>query len=96
MLVDDAYASPLTTAFCIPEQIGAEGLKSWLGERAGVMVSGGIGELKGRILRVGHIGLARKLDYVVTFLLGVERYLRSIGRDVGVGASLVAVDDLEI
>jgi alanine-glyoxylate transaminase/serine-glyoxylate transaminase/serine-pyruvate transaminase len=96
MFVDDTCASPLTTAFRVPTEVGADDLKAWLEEEAGVMVSGGIGDLKGDILRVGHIGLARKRDYVVSFLLGVEGYLRSRGDDIRVGTSLVALDDLEI
>jgi alanine-glyoxylate transaminase/serine-glyoxylate transaminase/serine-pyruvate transaminase len=96
MLVPDAFASPLTTAFCIPEQLDADDLKVALERDAHIMVSGGIGDLRGRILRVGHIGLARKRDYVVSFLLAVEDYLRSAGWDVRTGQSLVALTDLVI
>jgi alanine-glyoxylate transaminase/serine-glyoxylate transaminase/serine-pyruvate transaminase len=73
--------------------VEAEGLKSWLCDEEQIMISGGIGALKGKILRVGHIGLARQKDYVVAFLLGVEDYLRSQGLEVRRGESLIALTE---
>lgn len=93
MLTVDAYASPLTTAFRMRPGVEAEGLKSWLCDEEQIMISGGIGALKGKILRVGHIGLARQKDYVVAFLLGVEDYLRSQGLEVRRGESLIALTE---
>ncbi|MFP4344118.1 MAG: pyridoxal-phosphate-dependent aminotransferase family protein [Anaerolineales bacterium] len=93
MLTEDTYASPLTTAFLMCPGVEAEGLKCWLCDEEQIMISGGIGDLKGKILRVGHIGLARRKDYVIAFLLGVEDYLRSLGREVQRGAGLVALTE---
>ncbi len=94
--VEEAYASPLTTAFLMRPGVDADELQRELKEQSGVMISGGIAELHGKILRVGHIGLARKRDYVVAFLLGVEDFLRRHGEDVPYGASLVALEGLEL
>ncbi len=96
LLTEAAYASPLTTAFRMRPGVDAQALRRSLLENAGVMVSGGIGELKGKILRVGHIGQARRRDYVVAFLLGVESFLRAQGEDVSPGASLVGLEDLPL
>jgi aspartate aminotransferase-like enzyme len=96
LLTEAAYASPLTTAFRMRPGVDAQALRQSLLEDAGVMVSGGIGELKGKILRVGHIGQARRRDYVVAFLLGVESFLRAQGEDVSPGASLVGLEDLSL
>ncbi|MGC9357022.1 MAG: pyridoxal-phosphate-dependent aminotransferase family protein [Anaerolineae bacterium] len=92
MLAEEAYASPLTTAFRIPPHIDASDLKQWLCDEAGVWISGGIGSLKGKILRVGHIGLAREQDYIISFLLGVEEYLIQQGVEIRRGQSLTALD----
>lgn len=92
----DAYASPLTTAFCMPAGVEADALKQHLLDDAGVMISGGIGELRGKILRVGHIGQARKRGYVVAFLLGMEQSLRAEGVDVALGQSLGGVMDVPV
>jgi len=93
---DERYASPLTTAFCPGEGRDADAMQAWLKAQGGVMISGGIGALHGKILRVGHIGLARQRDYVISFLLAVEAYLREQGESVPVGQSLVAIDRLSI
>ena len=92
LLVEEAYASPLTTAFLTYPGITADVIQQTLRRDAQVMISGGIGELKGRILRVGHIGLARQRDYVVAFLLGLEDALRQQGVHVPRGQSLVGLD----
>ncbi len=95
MFVEEAYASPLATAFRPREDVRAAQLIQWLRDEADIMISGGIGELRGKIMRVGHMGLARKRDYVVAFLLAVEDYLRRQGVDVPHGASLVALNGVE-
>lgn len=91
MFSDDACASPLVTAFRMRPDVNAADLQQALFRDAGVMLSGGLAALKGQILRVGHIGLARQRDYVMTFLLGVEHYLRQQGIPVAIGQSLVAI-----
>jgi aspartate aminotransferase-like enzyme len=55
MLVEDAFACPLTTAFCPRPGIDLADLQKALLKDAGVMISGGIGDLKGKILRVGQL-----------------------------------------
>ena len=96
MMVEDAFASPLTTAAYLRPGVDADDLLNWLSEHAGVAIAGGIGELHGQIVRVGHIGAARKRDYVVALLLGIEDYLRAQGESVAFGASLVALNGVEV
>lgn len=95
MLVEEKYASPLTTACYLRAGVAGDALVAYLADRAGILVSGGIGDLSGKILRVGHIGAARKRDYIVALLLAVEEFLREHGEDVPPGASLVALDGVE-
>ncbi len=94
LFAEDTYASPLTTAFEVPEGIKLDLLRVYLLQKAGVLISVGIGELHDTILRVGHIGQARRRDYVVAFLLGMEDALSDQGLDIRRGTSLVALDGL--
>lgn len=94
MFAEDDYASPLTTAFAMPEGIKPDPLRVYLRQEAGVLISVGIGELHDTILRVGHIGQARRRDYVVAFLLGMEDALSAQGLDIQRGTSLVTLDGL--
>lgn len=95
MFAPDSCASPLVTAFCMRPGVDATALQQALVHDAGVMISGGLTDLHGKILRVGHIGLARQRDYVVSFLLGVEDYLRKQGLAIAPGQSLVSVAHLK-
>ncbi len=78
LIPDGPWASPLTTAFLMRPGVDAEALQRSLLAESGVMISGGLGPLHGKILRVGHIGLARRSDYIQAFLEGVERYLKTL------------------
>lgn len=88
--VEEAWASPLTTAFRMREGVEADELQAYL-RRQGIVISGGLADLHGVILRVGHIGLARQRDYITAFLLGVEAFLREKGIAVPEGSSLVGL-----
>ncbi len=91
--VAEPWACPLTTAFRMRDGADADELQAFLRAR-GVVISGGLADLHGLILRVGHIGLARQRDYITDFLLGVEAYLRSKGIAVLDGISLEALEAL--
>jgi alanine-glyoxylate transaminase/serine-glyoxylate transaminase/serine-pyruvate transaminase len=92
MFVPDEYACPLTTAVRALPDIGVSRLQRFLLKERGIMVSGGIAELRGQIFRVGHMGQAASRDYVLAFLFAVEEFLRAAGRAVPVGASLVGIE----
>ncbi len=93
LFVDEAWASPLTTAFRMREGADADELQAFLRERD-VIISGGLQDLHGVILRVGHIGLARHRPHIEAFLLGVEAYLRHKGLLFEAGAAEAALQGL--
>lgn len=95
LFASDEYASPLITAFCMCPGVEPNDLQQALARDAGVMISGGLVELRGKILRVGHIGLARRRDYVLSFLLGVEDHLRFLGLPITTGQSLVSISQVK-
>jgi alanine-glyoxylate transaminase/serine-glyoxylate transaminase/serine-pyruvate transaminase len=71
----EAYTSPLLSAMVGPPGVDVEDLRRYLLAEWQVMISGGLDELHGKILRVGHIGKAASPDYVRRLLDGVEVYL---------------------
>jgi alanine-glyoxylate transaminase/serine-glyoxylate transaminase/serine-pyruvate transaminase len=91
LFVPDEFASPLVTAVLPRPEFTAHDLQTWLAEERGLYIGGGIGELAGKILRIGHIGLANSRDYVMDLLFAIEEYLRLKGTDVPVGASLIGL-----
>jgi alanine-glyoxylate transaminase/serine-glyoxylate transaminase/serine-pyruvate transaminase len=88
MFVKDEFASPIVTGvFCRPE-FGFSELNNWLVEQHSIAIAGGLGELSGKIFRVGHLGKANTREYLVDFLFAMEDFLRQKGIPVGVGSSL--------
>jgi aspartate aminotransferase-like enzyme len=53
--------------------------RRYLMEERGIMISGGLDELRGKIFRIGHIGKAASAEYTELLLDGVEAYLRLKG-----------------
>jgi len=55
LVAPEGYRSPTVTAAWLPEGVEWAELSRRLAER-GVTVAGGLGELKGKVLRFGHLG----------------------------------------
>jgi alanine-glyoxylate transaminase / serine-glyoxylate transaminase / serine-pyruvate transaminase len=89
MFPNEAYTSPLITAMYGVPGIDIDDLRRYLMEECGIMIAGGLEELSGKILRVGHMGKAASRDYVDRFLDGVEAYLRLQGQPVPPWTGLV-------
>ena len=68
-----------------------------LRDRYGVMISGGYGELAGKLFRLGHMGMAAQPTYLCAQLAMVERTLADLGVPVtlgqGVGAALASLEN---
>jgi pyridoxamine--pyruvate transaminase len=71
-------------------------IKLTMNKRYGVVISGGLKELHGKLLRIGHMGHMAQPMYVVVALGALERTLHDLGYSVrfgaGVGAALAAMD----
>ncbi len=57
---DERWASDTVTAVRVPEGLRAEEIIRRLREEHGIVVAGGQGELKGKIIRIAHIGRVAK------------------------------------
>lgn len=62
LLVSDMNASPTVTSIVVPSSIDAKNWLSLLNTKYGVVLSGGMGQLKGKIIRVAHMGYCSKAD----------------------------------
>lgn len=77
LYVSDRWASPTLTA-ASGGNVDIEAMRKAVKERTGVVLSGGQGELKGEIFRIGHMGAATPLDMVAT-LAAVELGMEAVG-----------------
>jgi serine---pyruvate transaminase len=89
-LLAPAAPSPAATGFYVPEGVDGGKLVKYLRDRMGITFAGGQDHLKGKILRVAHIGYFGAFD-VVTALAATELALAHFGASVrygdGVGAA---------
>jgi serine---pyruvate transaminase len=83
----DEDSSAVVTAVRIPDGIDADALMLDLRDRFGITFAPGQGPLKGRILRIGHIGFFDVFD-ITTALAGLELGLAEAGADVERGVAV--------
>jgi len=88
LLADDAVASKTVTAAWIPDGLEWKAFNASL-KRAGLVLAGGQGKLKGRIFRLGHLGSVTTDDILAA--IGVlEQAAIEHGLDVRPGAAVAA------
>ncbi|HSR52783.1 MAG TPA: alanine--glyoxylate aminotransferase family protein [Acidobacteriota bacterium] len=87
-LLSQAPANACTAAYP-PDGISGSDLARELHERFGLKVAGGQGRLKGRIIRIAHLGYFDQLD-VFTVLGAIEVCLKEMGADIEVGSGVSA------
>jgi alanine-glyoxylate transaminase/serine-glyoxylate transaminase/serine-pyruvate transaminase len=105
-LGDDSCASPTVTAVYLPtvtvgEKSGASDcgcvtlrpmeVVGFLDRKYGIRIAGGLGALKEKVIRIGHMGPSANLRCITPVLFGLEDYLRCKGFEVGLGDSLKAI-----
>jgi alanine-glyoxylate transaminase/serine-glyoxylate transaminase/serine-pyruvate transaminase len=88
MFVEDECASPIVTGVSRRQEFELAEMSNWLVEQRGIAIGGGLGELAGKMFRVGHLGKAATREYLVDFLFAMEEFLRQKGLSVPVGSSL--------
>ncbi len=49
----------------------------WLMDDHQIAIGAGLGELSGKIIRVGNLGKAAEREYLMEFLFAMEEFLRS-------------------
>ncbi|MGQ9586679.1 MAG: pyridoxal-phosphate-dependent aminotransferase family protein [Anaerolineae bacterium] len=75
--IPDAIACPIITVIEGREDAPADALRKYLDREHQIVVSGGLEELAGKILRVGHMGKATTPEYIQAFLEGVRAWLEA-------------------
>ncbi len=77
LLASDADASPTVTAARLPEGVAFAALQGAL-EKRGVQIAGGMGPLRGKMVRIGHMG-AFTMDDLLHFFRLFDEALAEIG-----------------
>lgn len=77
LLVDDREASPTVTAIFPPEGVDEKVWRNLLKEKYDLVIAGGMGQLKGKIVRVAHMGYVSKSD-LDQVLIAFKKSLKEI------------------
>jgi serine---pyruvate transaminase len=81
------------TAFRVPDGLKDGDIRNRLADRFGITVVGGQDKLKGKIIRIGHMGYTDELD-VVSGLAALEMVLNDLGFDVEPGVAVTAAQQV--
>ncbi len=79
LFVAGEYACSLITSVEARPEFEVDDLARFLRDEHGILIGGGIAELRGKIFRVGHMGRAASDEYVEAFLVAVKDFLRRAG-----------------
>jgi aspartate aminotransferase-like enzyme len=90
MLSPEAERSPGLTAIRLPENLDGSKIPASIEASTGIRVAGGQDHLKGRIIRIGHMGATTPGDLLGVFL-GLEAALADLGHEFSRGAGVAAV-----
>jgi len=81
---EPASRSVSVTAIAVPPALDVDGLRTLARERFQVAMAGGLGPLRGRAFRIGHLGDQNESN-ILGAIAGVECALRAMGVPVGDG-----------
>jgi aspartate aminotransferase-like enzyme len=81
------------TAFVVPDGLKDSQIRGKMAQRFGVATVGGQGKIKGKIVRIGHMGYTDELD-VISALAALEMALSELGFDVEPGKAVTAAQQI--
>lgn len=78
LYIEDGYSSTVTVIE-VPKGINDKELLKYMLDEFNVFISGSFGYLKGKVIRLGHMGENAKKDKVVYTLLALQNSLKALG-----------------
>lgn len=92
-LVDEDHRLPQMNTILVPEGIDEAKVRHELMDRHSVDIGAGLGPLAGKILRIGLMGQAVRLENIMKLLAGLEAALIRQGMDLNRGGAIRAARD---
>ena len=90
---NEAMAADSVTALRVPAGVDGEAVVREARGRYGVALSGGVGALAGRLIRIGHMGPTAEPVYAMAALTALAGALRAEGCKLDLGAGIEAALD---
>jgi aspartate aminotransferase-like enzyme len=89
VFADPSCASNAVTAINVPPSIDGEKLVKTLRDVHGITMAGGQGDLKGKVIRIAHMGAVDEYD-ILTGIASIEKVLHQMGHQFELGAGVAA------
>ena len=89
-VVDPAHRLPQLNAIAVPEGVDEAAVRHSLLERYDLEIGAGLGDLAGKVWRVGLMGQSATAEHVTLFLAAMEDILGEQGAAIEAGAALPA------
>lgn len=89
VFTDPSCQSNVLTAISLPANIDGEKLMKIMRDEYGVTVAGGQDKLKGKTIRIAHMGMLDEFDLITGFAC-LEKVLKKMGHSFELGAGIAA------
>lgn len=73
----DEFCSPTVTAIALPEHVNDAAMIQYVANKHGILIGGGYKELKGHVLRLGHMGYQAQRSFMAATLDAIEDSLKN-------------------
>jgi len=94
LLVDEEYRLPSLTSVLVPEGVDEAIVRKDLMNEYSIEIGAGLGDLKGKILRIGLMGSGSKKENVILFLAALGNVLRKHGFNADIDNAFQAVEEI--
>jgi aspartate aminotransferase-like enzyme len=85
--------SPAATGIFLPDGLDADQVLDYLRDQMGVTLAEGQDQLKGKVIRIAHVGYMGAFD-VITAIAAVEMALRKFGAEIPFGRGVAAAQEV--
>jgi aspartate aminotransferase-like enzyme len=76
--IEERFCSPTVTAISIPEDMDDAKIIEEIAKQYGILIGGGYRELKGKVIRIGHMGYQAHLPFVSATMDALEGVIKSL------------------
>jgi aspartate aminotransferase-like enzyme len=87
------HPSPAATGVFLPAGIDADRVLDYLRDRMGITLAEGQDQLKGKVIRIAHVGYMGAFD-VITAVAALEMALRKFGAEIPFGRGVAAAQEV--
>jgi len=74
---DKEYRLPTVTSAILPGKMTSEGLQMYMREEYGILIAGGVGPLRKKVFRVGHMAYSANEYLIKRVIVGIKNFMNN-------------------